>query len=250
MSRKVVAGNWKMNKTWDEAESLLKELNAESSNFPADVQCIIAVPAPYLKALAEKRAEKVFIAAQNCSEHESGAFTGEFSTSMLVSCGITHCIIGHSERRAMYHESNETVGLKVQACLDAGITPLFCCGEVLEERESGNQENIVKAQMKAAVLGLSAEELSRVIIAYEPVWAIGTGKTASDEQAQEMHAFIRSLLRESFGVLADLIPILYGGSCKPSNAQGLFAQADVDGGLIGGASLNSNDFSAIIQANG
>ncbi len=239
-----------MNKSWDEAASLLSELNAKSSSFPNDVKCIIGVPAPYLKALADLSSDKVNVAAQNCSEHQSGAFTGEFSASMLKSCGINYCIVGHSERRAFYHESDEVIGLKVQSCLDHGITPIFCCGEVLEEREKGIQEDVVRAQMKAAVLGLSAEELSRVIIAYEPVWAIGTGKTASDEQAQEIHAFIRSLLRESFGVLADIIPILYGGSCKPSNAAGLFSQADVDGGLIGGASLNSDDFCAIIDANG
>ena len=250
MSRKVVAGNWKMNKTWNEAQDLLKDLVKASNSFPGDVKVIVATPAPYLKALSDETNGLVHLAAQNCSAEKSGAFTGEFSAQMLKSCGVNYCIVGHSERRSLYGESDQVVAAKVRACLDEQVNPIFCCGEVLEERESGKQEEVVHRQMEQALFSLSAEELSRTIIAYEPVWAIGTGKTASDEQAQEMHLFIRESLRHKFGVLADLIPILYGGSCKPSNAAGLFAQADVDGGLIGGASLNAADFSAIIDANG
>lgn len=249
MSRKIVAGNWKMNKSWDEAKSLISSLNANSIVFPESVQVIIAPPAPYLRALVDLADGRIAVAAQNCSDKESGAFTGEWSAKMLASCGVSHVIIGHSERRAIFGEDNALVAAKVKAVLDAGLKVIFCCGESLEERESNRQKEIVLEQLRSALLDLSAEELSRAIIAYEPVWAIGTGKTASDEQVQEMHDFIRKQVRSAYGVLADLIPILYGGSCKASNAAGIFSKPDVDGGLIGGASLNAEEFTAIIQAN-
>jgi triosephosphate isomerase len=249
MSRKVVAGNWKMNKNWTDAVQLVEQLNSLCETFPEDVKVIIAPPAPYLKSIQDLSDDRIEVAAQNCSEHDFGAFTGEFNTDILVSIGVKYCIVGHSERRAMYGDTDEVVAAKVKACLNAGITPIFCCGEELEIREQNQHESHVRNQL-SAVLELSGEELSRVIIAYEPVWAIGTGKTATEDQAREMHNFIRESIRADFGVLADLIPILYGGSCKPSNAEALFSQEDVDGGLIGGASLKAEDFNAIIQANG
>lgn len=238
-----------MNKTWTEAVTLVEKLNSLSTSFPEDVKVIISPPAPYLKPLRDLADDRIELAAQNCSENDFGAFTGEFNTEMLLSIGVKNCIVGHSERRAMYGDTDEVVAAKVRACLNAGITPIFCCGEELDIREKGEHEKFVLGQLKS-ILELSGEELSKVIIAYEPVWAIGTGRTASEEQAREMHHFIRESIREHFGVLADLIPILYGGSCKPSNADALFAQEDVDGGLIGGASLKAEDFNAIIQANG
>jgi triosephosphate isomerase len=250
MSRKIVAGNWKMNNTWPEALKLLGELNDLSENWPEDVKVIVAPPAPFLRGLLDIARDRIVVAAQNCSHETSGAFTGEWSAEMLNSIGVNHCIVGHSERRSMFGDSNEIVGQKVKVCLSMGVRPIFCCGEELEAREKGEQNEVVKAQLKAATSDLSANQLSRIIIAYEPVWAIGTGKTASAEQAQEMHHFIRECLREDFGVLADMVPILYGGSCKPGNAAEIFDGEDVDGGLIGGASLKSSDFNDIILANG
>ena len=229
---------------------LLGQLNHKAEDFPNDVKVIIAPPAPYLRGLQESTHENIIVAAQNCSHEMEGAYTGEWSAEMLQSIEINHCIVGHSERRSMFGDTDEIVSKKVQACLGSGITPIFCCGEELEARESGIQEEVIGGQMQKAILGLSAEDLSKVIIAYEPVWAIGTGKTATAEQAQEMHHFIRETVRSQYGVLADIVPILYGGSCKPSNAKEIFSGDDVDGGLIGGASLKAEDFSEIISANG
>jgi triosephosphate isomerase len=189
------------------------------------------------------------VGAQNCSTADKGAYTGEISAAMLKSLDVDYCIVGHSERRKYFKESHSELSQKVDRLLENDITPIFCCGELLEERESDKQFDIVKAQISESLFHLSTEEFSNLVIAYEPVWAIGTGKTASSDQAQEMHTFIRKTLEEKYGKeLADATTILYGGSCNAKNAKELFAQADVDGGLIGGASLNANDFIAIAKS--
>ena len=249
MRKKIVAGNWKMNKSWPEAQALVHALIEKKALIPAGVQVIIAPPAPYLQPLSVTAAPAIAVAAQNCSQHDSGAYTGEISSSMLASMQVNFCIIGHSERRQFYGESNEIIRTKVDACLRNAITPIFCCGELLAERNAGEHFNTVAAQVKDALFHLSAEEVSKVVIAYEPVWAIGTGVTASNEQAEEMHAFIRAFVAENYnGQLADSISILYGGSVNAANAKALFACPNVDGGLVGGASLKADDFMTIIQA--
>ena len=193
--------------------------------------------------------DKFSLSAQNCSAQVSGAFTGEISTNMILSTGAKYVILGHSERRAYHQENNADLVKKVDLCLSDNLKVIYCCGELLSERNSGNHFKTVKSQIEEALFHLSDEQISRVVIAYEPVWAIGTGVTASSEQAQEMHAYIRSIFTDKYGVdLAQDLSILYGGSCKPSNAQEIFSKEDVDGGLIGGASLNANDFSQIINA--
>ena len=249
MRKKIVAGNWKMNKSWPEAQALIHALIEKKALIPAGVKVIIAPPAPYLQPLSVTAAPAIAVAAQNCSQHDSGAYTGEISSAMLASMQVNFCIIGHSERRQFYGESNEIIRTKVDACLRNAITPIFCCGELLSERNAGEHFNTVAAQVKEALFHLSAEEVSKVIIAYEPVWAIGTGVTASNEQAEEMHAFIRAFVAENYnGQLADSISILYGGSVNAANAKALFACPNVDGGLVGGASLKADDFMTIIQA--
>jgi triosephosphate isomerase len=249
MRKKIVAGNWKMNKSWPEAIELAKALAANSASFPSNVQVIVSPPSLYLHGLSEELPPSVALSAQNCSQHDSGAFTGEISASMLKSMNVQHCIIGHSERRQYYGETNEIIREKIDACLKNGITPIFCCGEILSERNAGEHFNTVSAQVKQALFHLSEEQLALVVIAYEPVWAIGTGVTASNEQAEEMHAFMRAFVAENYnGQLADSISILYGGSVNAANAKALFACPNVDGGLVGGASLKADDFATIIQA--
>jgi triosephosphate isomerase len=249
MRKKIVAGNWKMNKTWPEAQALVHALIEKKALIPAGVQVIIAPPAPYLQPLSGTAAPAIAVAAQNCSQHDAGAFTGEISTAMLASMHVNFCIIGHSERRQFFGETNVIIRTKVDACLRNAITPIFCCGELLSERNAGEHFNTVATQVKDALFHLSAEEVFKVIIAYEPVWAIGTGVTASNEQAEEMHAFIRAFVAENYnGQLADSISILYGGSVNAANAAELFACPNVDGGLVGGASLKADDFMTIIQA--
>ena len=249
MRKKIVAGNWKMNKSWPEAMELTKSLSLNSSSFPADVQVIVSPPALYLQGVRSELPETLAIAAQNCSQHESGAYTGEISAGMLKSMGVAYCIIGHSERRQYYGETNEVIREKIDACLKNGVTPIFCCGEILSERNSGEHFNTVSTQVKQALFHLSEEQLALVVIAYEPVWAIGTGVTASNEQAEEMHAFIRSIVAQHYSeTIANDISILYGGSVNVANAKELFACPNVDGGLVGGASLKAADFTTIIQA--
>jgi len=250
MSRKIVAGNWKMNKTYHEAISLIQELNNLSKEFPKDVKVIVAPPALYLTELNDKSNDLLNISAQNCSPMQSGAFTGEISSSMLNSSNINFCIIGHSERRAYYGDTDKIVGQKVEAAINNNVIPIFCCGEQLIDREEGRYFDVIKTQLEAGIFHLNEDEMRNVVVAYEPVWAIGTGKTASSVQAQEMHAFIRNLIEDRYTKnIAENTSILYGGSCKPSNAEELFANPDVDGGLIGGAALNATDFLAIIKAN-
>ncbi len=248
MRKKIVAGNWKMNKTLSEGLNLAKDVNKKVTGN--EVTVILCTPFIHL-AEVQKVIDKpsLFVGAQNCADQASGAYTGEISAQMIKSTGVRYSILGHSERRAYYGETNETLAKKVKLVLDNDLIPIFCVGEVLEERESGKLFDVVKSQMAEGLFFLSAVEFSKVVIAYEPVWAIGTGKVATPEQAQEMHKFIRDLIEEKYGKeIAENTSILYGGSCKPSNAGELFTNPDVDGGLIGGASLSSEDFMGIVNA--
>ncbi len=246
----LVAGNWKMNKTFQEAEDLTAQITSavEKLNL-GNVEPILCPPAPYLEMVLDLTDEThVAVGAQNVSDHESGAYTGEVSAMMLHSMEVEYCIIGHSERRKYFHESNELLAKKVDAVLKQGFAPIFCCGELLPEREADHYFNVVKTQLEESLFHLEEREFRQLVIAYEPVWAIGTGVTATPEQAQEMHAYIRQLVLSKYGdrVAQDTI-ILYGGSCNAKNALDLFSQPDVDGGLIGGASLKADEFMAIIQ---
>ena len=241
-----------MNKSFTEADELIDELMSklEEVKLPRDEQVIICPPFPYLEMASDYANDSYFmVGAQNVADHESGAYTGEVSAEMLASCEIDYCIVGHSERRAYYGETDKTVAAKVDLLLKHDLKPIVCVGEVLEEREANRQFDVVKTQIEGGLFHLDAEQIKQVVVAYEPVWAIGTGKTATPEQAQEMHAHIRSLLAGKYGKeVADEISILYGGSCKPSNAKELFACPDIDGGLIGGASLKADDFMGIVTA--
>jgi triosephosphate isomerase len=252
MRQKIVAGNWKMNKTIDEANTLTSEVKGMvTDEVKGDVKVILCVPFPFLLPLTRMIGDgtRIGVAAQNCSEHESGAYTGEVSAAMLASIGIPYVILGHSERRQYFGEDGGLLAKKVDVSLKNNISPIFCCGEPLEVREAGAHEDLVKRQIQESLFHLSATQLQKVIIAYEPVWAIGTGKTASSQQAQDMHAVIRKHLASKYGQsVADSISILYGGSVNAANAKELFGQKDVDGGLVGGASLKSRDFTEIIKS--
>ena len=250
MRKNIVAGNWKMNKTLQEGIALAKELNEVLANERPNCDVIICTPFIHLASVTPLvDSAKIGVGAENCADKESGAYTGEVSAAMVASTGAKYVILGHSERRAYYHETPEILKEKVRLALANGLTPIFCVGEVLEEREAGKQNEVVYGQLAGSLFDLTAEEFSRLIIAYEPVWAIGTGKTATAAQAQEIHAYIRSVIAEKYGRdVADNTSILYGGSCKASNARELFANPDVDGGLIGGASLKAADFKGIIDA--
>jgi len=251
MRKQIAAANWKMNLSLAQAETLLNELVASEHTLGANQEAVFAVPAIYIPLALEKLANKsnVYVAAQNCHQKESGAYTGEVSASMLQSIGVKHIIVGHSERREYFAESDALLAEKVNAILAIGSTPIFCCGEPLSIREAETQNAFVEAQLKNSLFHLSAEAIVKVVIAYEPFWAIGTGKTASSAQAQEIHAYIRSCFAAKYGeAVANQISILYGGSVKASNAKEIFSQPDVDGGLVGGASLVATEFSAIINA--
>ena len=212
------------------------------------VDVMAAVPAPFLAVCADKAPEGLHILAQNVSADGFGAHTGEYTADMLKSCGVDGAIVGHSERRARFGDTDAAVAAKVDALLEAGLTAVFCCGETLQEREGGRAEDVVLQQLQTGVLRLPVDHMDRVVVAYEPVWAIGTGVTATSDQAQDMHASIRGWLTEAFGAeVAQTVPVLYGGSCKPSNAAELFSQQDINGGLIGGASLNPADFQGVIE---
>ena len=249
MRKHIVAGNWKMNCTFTEADELVNDImeNLENKELPRDTQLIICPPFPYLEMTTDYANDSYsMVGAQNVSDQEKGAYTGEVSAAMLESMELDYCIVGHSERRGYYGETDEIVAAKVDQLLKHGLKPIVCVGEVLEEREAGKQLEVVQRQVEKGLFHLTPEQMREVVIAYEPVWAIGTGKTATPEQAQEIHAHIRGLLAGKYGKeLADEISILYGGSCKPSNAKELFACPDIDGGLIGGASLKADDFIAI-----
>ena len=250
MRKYIVAGNWKMNTTVPEGVALAKAVVEKAKDLPANVELVVAPPFTHLAPVAEAlKGSKVALSAQNCADHEKGAYTGEVAVNMLTSLGCQYTILGHSERRQYYGETDEKLVVKTKLALEAGLKVILCVGENLDEREAGKHFEVVTEQTKAVLYNFTAEDMAKVVIAYEPVWAIGTGKTATADQAQEMHAHIRSLLAGKYGKeVADEISILYGGSCKPSNAKELFANPDVDGGLIGGASLKAKDFMGIITA--
>jgi triosephosphate isomerase len=240
-----------MNLSQNEAETLLDQLVVSDLNLSENQSAIFAVPAIYIPLAIQKLTGKqhMFVAAQNCHQKTNGAYTGEIAASMYASVGVNHIVLGHSERRAYFNETDALLAEKTEAVLAIGSTPIFCCGEPLEIREAGTQNSFVEAQLKNALFQLSAEQIVKVVIAYEPIWAIGTGKTATSEQAQEIHAYIRSVFAAHYGqAIADQISILYGGSVKAANAKEIFAQPDVDGGLVGGASLIATEFAAIINA--
>lgn len=251
MRKQIAAANWKMNLTYQQAESLIDEILALPHTLAEHQQAIFAVPFPYLTMVADKLNGKknVFVAAQNCYSKKSGAFTGETSVEMLASINIQHVVIGHSERREYFNESNELLAQKVDICLQNSITPIFCCGESLSVREANEQNVFVAKQLKESLFHLSKSDVQKVVIAYEPIWAIGTGKTASSQQAQDIQAFIRAEIADHYNQeVADAISILYGGSVKGSNAKEIFSQLDVDGGLVGGASLIATEFNTIINS--
>jgi triosephosphate isomerase (TIM) len=251
MRKQIAAANWKMNLSLEQGEKLLDDILEANLTLSSGQQAIFAVPFPYLISAAGKIGQRAgyAIAAQNCNDKKSGAYTGEVSAEMLRSIGIRYCVIGHSERREYFFETNKLLADKVNICLQNGITPIFCCGEPLRIREENNQDQFVQQQLEESLFHLSPEQVRTLIIAYEPIWAIGTGKTASTEQAQEMHAHLRSVLAGKYGQeVAGAIPILYGGSVKAGNARELFNSPDVDGGLVGGASLIANEFIEIIKA--
>lgn len=249
MRKNIVAGNWKMNTTVPEGVKLASDVVEALKGVTPKCDVVVGVPATHLTAVkAALEGSIVGLSAENCADKAKGAYTGEVSAAMVASTGAQYVILGHSERRAYYHETVEILTEKVKLALANGLKVIFCIGEVLDEREAGKQNEVVAAQLES-VFGLSAEEWSNIILAYEPVWAIGTGKTATDDQAEEMHAYIRGLIAAKYGAqAADDTTILYGGSCKPSNAKGLFAKPDVDGGLIGGASLDAASFLGIVTA--
>lgn len=251
MRKQIAAANWKMNLTVQQGAQLMDDLLSKPHELKENQLAIFAVPAPYLMMAQEKLGNKnrVAVAAQNCYSKKSGAYTGEISVEMLNSIDVKYVVLGHSERREYFNESNQFLAEKIDICLSHQITPIFCCGEPLQIREEGTQNAYVAAQLKESLFHLTSAQLVNVVIAYEPIWAIGTGKTASSDQAQEMHAFIRAELAHVYGKeTADQISILYGGSVKANNAVELFSQTDVDGGLVGGASLIADEFAAIINA--
>ena len=250
MRKNIVAGNWKMNKNLQEGLALATELNEALAG--AELKCDVVIGTPFIHLASVAAAidtTKIGVAAQNCANKESGAYTGEISASMVKSTGAEYVILGHSERREYYGETSAILNDKVALALANGLTPIYCCGEALDVRNSNEQNAYVKTQLEETVFNLSAEDFAKIVIAYEPIWAIGTGVTASTEQAQDMLAFIRSIIAEKFGKdIAEGTSILYGGSCNAKNAPELFAQPDIDGGLIGGAALKVVDFKAIIDA--
>ncbi len=250
MRKQIAAANWKMNLKLSEATELLNGIINQNISLAKDQQVVFGVPFPYLLLATEKVKNQsgYFIAAQNCYTKESGAFTGETSAPMLASCGVEYVIIGHSERREYFKEDNQMLAQKVDVCLANGLKPIFCCGEPLQIREEGTQNDYVEQQLKESLFHLDATALTNFVIAYEPIWAIGTGKTATAEQAQEMHAHIRTVFAGKYGnEIANTISILYGGSVKANNAKEIFGKPDVDGGLVGGASLMVNEFAEIIK---
>ena len=250
MRKKIVAGNWKMNTNCQEGVELAKAVAAKAGETPENVGLIVAAPFTHLLSVSDAiKGSKVELSAQNCADHVSGAYTGEVSVGMLKSVGCQWTILGHSERRQYYGETDAKLVEKTKLALEAGLGVILCVGENLDEREAGKHFDVCSAQIKNVLYNFSAEDMKKIIVAYEPVWAIGTGKTATAEQAEGIHAHIRKVLADKFGAqVAEDTTILYGGSCKPSNARELFAQKDIDGGLIGGAALKADDFIAIAQS--
>ena len=251
MRKQIAAANWKMNLTLEQATRLIEELLKTDHALTDDQVVLFGVPFPYLVPIRDKLGNRknVFLSAQNCSAQKSGAYTGEVSAEMLASIGIQYVIIGHSERREYNHESNQQLADKIERAYENGLKPVFCCGEPLHIREAGTQNGYVETQLKESLFHLDSARLKNFIIAYEPIWAIGTGKVASSDQAQEMHAHIRKVLADKYGEeVAGSVSILYGGSVKASNSVEIFGLPDVDGGLVGGASLIATEFAAIINS--
>ncbi|WP_407520641.1 triose-phosphate isomerase [Lacibacter sp. MH-610] len=250
MRKQIAAANWKMNLTYAQGEQLVNDLLSQSSVPESNREVVLGVPFPYLSMVAQKIKghHGYSVAAQNCSQHKAGAYTGETSAEMLTSIGVQYVILGHSERREYFSESNQLLADKLNIALSYGLTPIFCCGEPLSIREAETQNSFVETQLRESLFHLSAEELQKLVIAYEPIWAIGTGKTATADQAQDMHAHLRSVLAAQYGAeVANRISILYGGSVKGSNAAEIFSKPDVDGGLVGGASLKADEFIQVIN---
>jgi triosephosphate isomerase (TIM) len=251
MRKQIAAANWKMNLGFQQAEKLIDEIINTPHDLEDNQLAIFAVPFPYLQLAISKFGGKknVYVAAQNCSDKKAGAYTGEVSVEMLTSMNVQYVIIGHSERREYFNESNRLLADKINICLENNIRPIFCCGESLSIREANSQNEFVGKQLEESLFHLTSTQLQQIVIAYEPIWAIGTGKTASSGQAEEMHAFIRQQLTVKYGSeIAETISILYGGSVKGNIAVELFSQKNVDGGLVGGASLNAAEFVTIINA--
>ncbi|MBP5258074.1 MAG: triose-phosphate isomerase [Prevotella sp.] len=250
MRKKIVAGNWKMNKNLQDGIALAKELNEQLTADKPACGVVICTPFIHLASVANIIDQDIIgLGAENCADKASGAFTGEVSAEMVKSTGAQYVILGHSERREYYHETPEILKEKVLLALANDLKVIFCIGETLAEREAGKQNEVVKAELEGSVFNLSEDEFRNIIIAYEPIWAIGTGKTATAEQAEEIHSYIRGVIADKYGkAVAEDTTILYGGSCKASNAPELFAKEDIDGGLIGGASLKAADFKGIIDA--
>ena len=243
MRKKIVAGNWKMNTTVPEGVELAKAVVAKAAAVPSNVGLIVATPATHLASVAAVLDSRVELSAENCADHVSGAYTGEVSAAMVKSCGATWTILGHSERRQYYGETDEKLVENTKLALAEGLGVILCVGENLEQREAGKHFDVCEEQVKNVLYNFTAEDMKKIVVAYEPVWAIGTGKTATSAQAEEIHAHIRKVLAAKFGEqVAEDTTILYGGSCKPSNAKELFACKDIDGGLIGGAALKADDF--------
>jgi triosephosphate isomerase (TIM) len=250
MRKQIAAANWKMNLSFQQAEQLVNDLLATPHSLKEHQLAVFGVPFPYLTMVVQKLKghARTGVAAQNCSQHKAGAYTGETSAEMLTSVGVEYVILGHSERREYFNESNQLLADKLNISLSYGLTPIFCCGEPLSIREAETQNSYVETQLRESLFQLRAEELQKIVIAYEPIWAIGTGKTATADQAQDMHAHLRSVLAVQYGVeVANRISILYGGSVKGSNAAEIFGKPDVDGGLVGGASLKADEFIQIIN---
>ncbi len=251
MRKKIIAANWKMNKTFEEANLLIEEIGMGLKERELEnKEVIVCPPFLFIELVTDFSQDFPFnVGVQNISEHKSGAYTGEISAGMVKSTGTDYAIIGHSERRNLYNETDDVLAGKVHQAVINSIKPIFCCGELLEDRKKGNHFDVVKTQLEDGLFDIDKEDMKNVVIAYEPVWAIGTGETATPEQAQEMHQFIRKLIVTNYNQeIADQVPILYGGSVKPNNAKELFSMPDIDGGLIGGASLQSEDFLAIVDA--
>lgn len=251
MRKYIVAGNWKMNLSFSEAEELIESLiDLKQRDELEDLLMIVCPPFPYLELGTDLTDEvDIYIGSQNVSSNAKGAFTGEVSAEMLNSMDVAYCIVGHSERRKYFKETPEQIKKKIDLLLEQAMKPIFCCGELIEERNENLHFSVVKTQITQSIFHLNSEEIKNVVMAYEPVWAIGTGVTATPEQAEEMHAYIRKLLSEKYGEkIANEMSILYGGSCNAKNARKLFAQPNIDGGLIGGASLNADDFYRIYKS--
>ncbi|NLA24416.1 MAG: triose-phosphate isomerase [Bacteroidales bacterium] len=252
MKIKMIAANWKMNTDLHQAQELAENINngVNKGMLPENVNVVLGVPYTHLYMLSSVfNLDKVSLAAQNCAAYEKGAYTGEVSAEMIKSTGAKYVILGHSERRTYFNETDDIIAKKIDICIKNDLKPIFCCGETLEERESGQYKEVIKNQVKNALFHIDKKDILNIVIAYEPVWAIGTGLTATPEQAQEIHEYIRQLIAEAYNnETANSMPILYGGSCNPTNAESLFAQKDINGGLIGGASLKHDDFFKIMNS--